>query len=137
MRVPGGFLTNISGTVSQTSPLQANVWIVNPGSNTDQRSVLRIVNRSDSDGAMLIEAIDDAGVDAPGGSLALALAPHAAIELTAQDLEQGNAVKGLVGALGDGIGKWRILLSADVPIQAQSLLTTPSGFLTDLSRVVE
>ncbi|MDZ4377856.1 MAG: ice-binding family protein, partial [Xanthomonadaceae bacterium] len=137
MRVPGGFLTNLSGSVEQTSPLQATVWIVNPGSNTDQRSVLRIVNRSDSDGAVLIEAIDDAGADAPGGSLALALAPRAAVELTAQDLEQGNAGKGLVGALGDGSGKWRIALSADVSIQAQSLLTTPSGFLTDLSRVVE
>jgi len=31
----------------------------------------------------------------------------------------------------------RMTLSADVPINAQSQLTTPSGFLTDLSRVVE
>jgi type VI secretion system secreted protein VgrG len=137
MRVPGDFLTNLSGSVSQTSPLQANVWIVNPGSNTDQRSILRIVNRSDNAGAVLIEAIDDAGVAAPGGSLALALAPRAAAELTAQDLEQGNVAKGLLGALGDGTGKWRIALSADVPILAQSLLVTPSGFLTDLSRVVD
>jgi len=113
------------------------VWIVNPGSNSDQRSVLRIVNRSDGAGAVLIEAIDDAGVAAPGGSMTLALAPRAAAELTAQDLEQGNPGKGLLGALGDGTGKWRIALSADVAIQAQSLLTTPSGFLTDLSRVVE
>jgi len=137
MRVPGDFLTNLSGSVEQTSPLQANVWIVNPGSNSDQRSVLRIVNRSDGAGAVLIEAIDDAGVAAPGGSMTLALAPRAAAELTAQDLEQGNPGKGLLGALGDGTGKWRIALSADVAIQAQSLLTTPSGFLTDLSRVVE
>lgn len=137
MLVPGGFLTNLSGTVPQSSQYQAKVWIVNPGSNTDQRSVLRIVNRSDSAGAVLIEAIDDAGVDAPGSSVVLALAPRAAIELTAQDLEQGNVDKGMVGALGDGAGKWRMTLSADVPINAQSQLTTPSGFLTDLSRVVE
>ncbi|MDP1698840.1 MAG: ice-binding family protein [Xanthomonadaceae bacterium] len=137
MLVPGGFLTNLSGTVPQSSQYQAKVWIVNPGSNTDQRSVLRIVNRSDSAGAVLIEAIDDAGVDAPGSSVVLALAPRTAIELTAQDLEQGNVDKGMVGALGDGAGKWRMTLSADVPINAQSQLTTPSGFLTDLSRVVE
>jgi len=137
MLVPGGFLTNLSGTVPQTSQFQAKVWIVNPGSNSDQRSVLRIVNRSASAGAVLIEAIDDAGQAAPGGSATLALPALAAVELTAQDLEQGNAGKGMQGALGDGNGKWRMTLSADVPINAQSQLTTPSGFLTDLSRVVE
>jgi len=137
MLVPGGFLTNLSGTAPRTSQHQLDVWIVNPGSNTDQRSVLRVVNRSDSAGSVLIEATDDAGVPAPGGSVVLALAPRAATELTAQDLEQGNAGKGMQGALGDGSGKWRMVLSADVAIDAQSQLTTPSGFLTDLSRVVE
>jgi type VI secretion system secreted protein VgrG len=137
MRVPGGFLTNLSGTVPHTSPNQVHVWIVNPASNTDQRSVLRVVNRNASAGAVLIEAIDDDGIAAPGGSATLALPALAAVELTAQDLEQGNVGKGLQGALGDGSGKWRMVLSADVPIDAQSQLSTPSGFLTDLSRVVE
>ena len=57
--------------------------------------------------------------------------------VTAQDLENGNSDLGLVGALGDGTGKWRLQVSSDVALQVQSLLDTPTGFLTNLSRASE
>lgn len=60
-----------------------------------------------------------------------------AIELSAQDLEAGNPGKGVLGALGDGSGKWRLHISADVRISAQSLITSPTGVINDLSDVVQ
>ena len=59
--------------------------------------------------------------------------PCSARTLTAQQLEQGDA--GLSGRLGDGAGKWQLFVSAGRPIQVMSLLTTPTGHLTNLSTV--
>ena len=54
--------------------------------------------------------------------------------LTAQDIENGNASKGLSGPLGDGAGKWHLTLESTVEIAVMSLLDTPNGFITNLSR---
>lgn len=137
MLTRSGFLTNLSAVVPKPSRFEASVLTFNPASNTQQNSRLRVVNKSDYAGSILISGFDDAGQPAPGGSAIIDIAAHAAVEFTAQDLEQGNAVVGLQGALGDGEGKWRLQLSADVDIEAQSLLETPSGFLTNLSSPVQ
>lgn len=136
LRVPGGFLTNLSASAPRESRFEARLWIFNPGSNDQQRSILRLINRSDAAGAALIEAIDDAGQPAPGGSVFVDLAPRAAVELDALELETGSAASGFMGALGDGTGKWRLGISADVDIEVQGLLETPTGFLTNLSGTV-
>lgn len=132
-----GFLTNLSAVAPKPSRFEANVLTFNPASNTGQRSLLRAVNKSADAGSILITGFDDAGNAAPGGSAIIDIGAHAVVELTAQDLEQGNATLGLQGALGDGAGKWRLLLSADVDIEVQSLLETPTGFLTNLSSPVQ
>ena len=54
----------------------------------------------------------------------------AARSVTAQDLETGE---GLDGALGDGAGKWQLVVSADTAVVVMSLLESPSGHLTNLS----
>lgn len=133
----GGFLTNLSAVAPKPSRFEANVLTFNPASNPVQLSRLRIVNKSEDAGSILISGFDDAGQPAPGGSAIIDIGARAAVELTSQDLEQGNSAIGLQGALGDGEGKWRLSLSADVDIEAQSLLETPSGFLTNLSAPVQ
>jgi T5SS/PEP-CTERM-associated repeat protein/autotransporter-associated beta strand protein len=134
MRLPGGFLSNLSAVAPQSSPVEATVWFFNPGQNQAQRSMLRIVNRNDAFGTALIEAIDDTGAAAPGGPVTVELLPLAAAELSAADLEEGNPALGVEGALGTGTGKWRLHIEADVGIYVQSLLESPGGFLTDLSQ---
>ena len=52
--------------------------------------------------------------------------------MTAQNLEQGDAR--FSGLLGDGTGKWRLEVSSDQPIQIMSLLRSPTGNITNLSR---
>lgn len=136
-RTAAGLIANLSGAAPGDSPFTADLWMFNPASNENQRSVLRLVNRAERAGQVMIEAVDDAGLPAPGGSVLVDLAPLAAVELSARDLEQGNQSLGILGALGDGTGKWRLHLSADVPIAAQSLLQASGGFETDLSAVLD
>ena len=55
------------------------------------------------------------------------------VTLTALQLETGG--EGLTGALGEGMGKWRLRVRSDRPIVVMSLLESPTGHLTNLSTV--
>jgi hypothetical protein len=49
-------------------------------------------------------------------------------EITAAELENGPRC-----FIGDGKGKWRLMVRADEPVTVQSLLEDPAGFITNLS----
>lgn len=132
IRTPDGFLTTIHDTVS-TQGLTWRVPIFNPASNTDQQSILRIVNPNNAAVSLVIEGMDDTGQPAPGGSVSITLAAHTAVELSAQDLESGDAGKGLTGRLGNGTGKWVLTVDASAPVKLLNLLRDPQGILTNLS----
>ena len=103
----------------------------NPGSNDRQVSRLRLINPGDAAAEVTIEGTDDKG-RSPGSAVVLSLAAGASRTLTARALERGEG-EGLSGALGDGSGKWRLLVTSDHPVWAMSLLSTPTGHLTNLS----
>ena len=105
----------------------------NPGANVNQVSRLRLVNAGDEAAAVTVRATDDAGAS-PGPGVVLEVPPGAARTLTAAELESG-AAPGLEGSLGDGFGKWRLDVESAVPILAMSLLSSPTGHLTNLSAV--
>ena len=134
IRTPDGFLTNLSRTVPASTGI-SDVFVFNPGSNTEKRSSLRLVNDSREPGNVTITGIDDSGT--PGEAVTFSIAANAATSVTAQDLEDGNSDLGLDSALGDGTGKWRLSISSDIDLKVLSLLDTPAGFLTNLSRPVE
>ena len=66
----------------------------------------------------------------PGSAVALSLGAGASRTVSAQELENGEGVS---GGLGTGQGKWRLAVSADQPIEVMSLLSGPTGHLTNLS----
>lgn len=135
VRTPDGFLTNLSSSAPAVANVH-DVWIFNPASNTNQRSTLRVVNLTDEMGEVTVSGIDDSGNPAPGGEVTFSMPGRAAYDLTAADLESGNADLGLVGELGDGSGKWQLRVTTSVSSSVQSLLDTPSGFLTNLSQPI-
>ena len=58
--------------------------------------------------------------------------------LTAQQLEQGDdTFQGEGAGIGEGTGKWRLLVTADQAIQVMSLLRSPTGHLINLSPSAE
>ena len=129
IRTMDGFLTSMHDVVRETA-LRHRVPIFNPGSNDNQRSWLRLVNPGDAAANVPITGRDDTGatsVDPPR----VTIPAGAAVTLSAQDLEAGTG--GVNGQLGDGAGKWSLDVAADRPILVMSLMTLPTGHLSNLS----
>ena len=128
MRTGDGFLTGMHDTVP--APAGHRVPIFNPASNTRQVSLLRLMNTSANEAAVSVTGVDDVGT--PGGSVSLMLPAQGIRTLSAAELESGEA-DGLAGSLGDGEGKWRLVVSSDRELVAMNLLDSPTGHLTNLS----
>ena len=107
---------------------------MNPASETEQESFIRLVNLTAQDGTITIAGIDDNGAAASGGNVTITLGANQSKQVTLEDLENGNAEKGLIGQLGDGEGRWHLNVSADVSITAMNLIRTTDGFLTNVSQ---
>ncbi|MCY4014931.1 MAG: spondin domain-containing protein [Gammaproteobacteria bacterium] len=127
---PDGFVTPMAGAAPRIGNVH-RVAFFNPGSNTEQVSVLRIVNAGPDDAAVTIGGVDDAG-DAADAAIQTTVAADRTIEISAADLESGA---GLTGALGDGEGKWRLTVTSTQPVTVLSLLETSGGHLANLSEV--
>ena len=123
-----GFLTSLHDTAPVDEDGAHRAHIFNPGSNTGQRSILRIVNLSDTAVSATITGTDDRGN--PGlGAVTERVGANGAVMLGARELETRG--------LGDGDGKWRLAVTAPGPILVMSLMESPTGHLTNLSTAPE
>ena len=130
IRTEDGFLTSMHDLAPPGAAAQAaRVPIFNPGSNRRQVSLLRVVNDGDAAATVRVTGVDDAGM--PSGEVLLTVRAGETRTLEAADLEAGDAA--FEGALGDGVGKWRLAVASDVPVSVMSLLRSPGGHLTNLS----
>ena len=130
IRTTDGFVT----TMHELAPLTESgqrVPFFNPGSNFNQVSLLRLANPSFEPVEVTVTGVDDVGAS-PGGPVSVTLGPQEGRTLSARELETGEGVR---GALGDGVGKWRLTVATDRPILVASLLRNPTGNLTNLSSV--
>ena len=130
IRTEDGFLTGMHDTV----PLRDGAYrvaIFNPGSNPNQVSRLRLINPGERAAAVTVAGVDDAGAS-PGTAVEFELPAGESLTLSASELEAGAGVD---GALGDGTGKWRLRVISNEPVVAMSLLSSPTGHLTNLSTV--
>ncbi|MYD95802.1 MAG: hypothetical protein F4X98_00260 [Gammaproteobacteria bacterium] len=129
MRTRDGFLTSLHDLVP-AGPDGYRVPVFNPGSNKNQVSLLRLVNAGTEDATVNISGTDDRG-DASPGTVQLVLAAGESRSISAADLESGSGLDG--DGLGDGFGKWRLVVASDEPVGVASLLESPTGHLTNLS----
>ena len=86
---------------------------VTPASNTSQRSLVRIINRSDRAGTVTIHGIDDSGERF--GPVSFSLRAKQTKHLDSRQLEGGATLSGGVG-LGNGEGNWRLELETQLDI---------------------
>ena len=131
-RTPDGALAEMHETASDQDH-RYPVVTFNPGSNHNQASRLRLLNPGAKTAEVSIQGTDDAGAS-PGPGVALQIPAATSISITAADLESGGA-PGLTGSLGDGEGKWRLTVESSHPIRVMSLLSSPTGHLTNLSTI--
>ena len=130
LRGADGFVTPLGGTVPADDDGALFVAFFNPGSNRRQVSRLRLFNPGQETARVTVEGTDDAGAS-PGTPVSLAVPGGESRTLTARELERG--APDLEGALGDGRGKWRLRVASDRPVQATSLLESPTGHVANLS----
>ena len=103
-------------------------------SQPSRQGFARIINRDNRRGLVAIHAIDDAGERR--GPVTLSLAARQTAHFNSEDLEAGNAAKGLSGGVGSGEGDWRLELATDLDIEALAYVRTADGFLTSMNDVV-
>ena len=116
--------------VAPSGETHHRVAVFNPGSNRNQESLLRLINPGEETAEVTITGIDDTGA-AGAGAVSLSLPGGSSRTIGAWDLESG--AEGLDGALGDGSGKWQLMIESNRPVVAMSLLRSPTGHLTNLS----
>ena len=129
IRTEDGFLTAMHDVVPSAGT-RHRVAVFNPGSNRNQESLLRLINASDQGAEITIRGIDDKGMSGED-EVSLTLTAGESHTVEAWELEDGT--DGLTGRLGDGSGKWQLMVEADQPVVAMSLLRSPTGHLTNLS----
>ena len=131
IRTGDGFLTAMHDVAPSVGGAY-RVAIFNPARNPHQVSGLRLVNPGDEDAEVTIEGTDDSGASS-ASEVSFGIPAGKSITLPALELEKGG--EGLVGRLGEGMGKWRLRVQSDRPIVVMSLLESPTGHLTNLSTV--
>ena len=131
MRTPTGFVTSVHDMLPRQAASRV-LWfdqpslyaaVFNPGSNSAQRSSLRLTNPG-GDERMAVLGWDDRG--RRRGAFSGSVPAGGAATVDAAALEAG---------IGDGAGKWRLEVYVRWPVEGVSLLTSPSGLLTNLSTV--
>ncbi|MYF29911.1 MAG: hypothetical protein F4029_04595 [Gammaproteobacteria bacterium] len=123
VRTPDGFLTAMHDT-APTADNRHRVAVFNPGTNKNQLSWLRILNPSAAAASVDITGIDDAG-EYSDYLVQIDVPPGGSRSLDAEELEDLG--------LGDGRGKWQLVVESEQSIIAMSLLATPTGHFTNLS----
>jgi len=128
VRDADGFLTSMNAV----APLEDGTHRVatfNPGRNGRQVSMLRLVNPGDADARVTVAGTDDSGERR--GAVTIAIPSGEARTFRSDRLESGGP--GLEGALGVGTGKWRLAIDSEEALLVMSLLSNPTGHLTNLS----
>ena len=94
----------------------------------------RVINHSADAGEVHIDAVDDEGESY--GPVMLAVDAGEAVHFNSDDLENGNAAKGLSGSVEAGQGAWRLQLSSELDIEVLSYIRTTDGFVTAMHDTV-
>lgn len=121
---PDGNISNLSGAIAPEN----DQYIINYmlPDDASQQGFIRFINNSNSAATISIQGIDEQG---SSGNISLAMGANEGRHLNSGDIENGNASKGLSGALGDGVGAWRLIITADQDIDVVGLFRTNDGFV--------
>ena len=132
--ITGATVPVVDGRAVSSTPSTVSVPLFTQSTAAGSRTVLRIVNRSAEAGKVGILAHDDTGL--PHGPVTLDLGAGEAVHLDADDLEEGNAEKGLPSGIGTGAGAWRLELSSALDIEVLSYIRTQVGLVSSMQDVV-
>ncbi|MDE0365582.1 MAG: collagenase [Gammaproteobacteria bacterium] len=123
-----------SVTIRPRAASEAMVYLFPSTFNAGRQGFVRVINRSTEAGEIDIAAFEDSGRSRPPVSLTIGAGETK--HFNSEDLEQGNAGKGLSSGIGAGEGDWLLKVSSDLDIEVLSYMRTADGFLTAMHDVV-
>ncbi len=100
-----------------------------------RQGFLRLVNHSGKAGHVFVYAIDDAGRQV--GPVTIPIGAGSVVHFNSDDLEMGNAGKGIEQGVGPGQGDWRLQIDSTVDVEALAYIRTRDGFVTSMHELVE
>ena len=116
--------------------LPAAVPLLVSASDSMRQGFVRIINESNESGSVRILAFDDAGSTAD--PIEVPLAANEAVHFNADDLENGNAAKGIETGFGLPVqGDWRLDVETALDVRVLSYVRTGDGFLTAMHDVLQ
>ena len=106
-----------------------NVPLMPPaGDPSGRQGFVRVINHDQSAGEVTITAADDSDADYP--AITLSLDANETAHFNSDDLEDGNADKGLSDGVGAGEGDWYLQATSELDIEVLAYIRTEDGFLT-------
>ncbi len=139
VRAVDGTLSSMHDTVRGGSDGAAGDYryeipFFNPADDVVHTSRLRLINANDSPAEVIIGGRQDNGVSPAGSEVRLTLPAQGARTLTAAQLEAGDP--DLTGWLGAGMGRWRLSIVSERPLQVLNIVATNADYLNNLSTTV-
>ena len=134
LEVRGGANADATGAYGLYSNAYRIVPLVQPASDANQRSFVRIINRTDREGWLSMFAVDDTGrhFHLP----TLSLESHGVVQFNSRDMEQGNPSKGLTDGIGRGSGNWKLWLRTNLHhIEPLGYVVNPDSTVTSMHGV--
>ena len=101
--------------------------------DASRQGFVRVVNHSAQAGEVRIDAHADAGNREE--TITLSVDGFQTVHFNSDDLEQGNAAKGLSGGVGAAYGDWWLQLASGLDIEVLAYIRTADGFLTSMHDV--
>ena len=122
-----------SGHHVEIAPPGHSVPYVPEASHPDWQGFVRMTDRGSEGGAVQIHAFDDSGTEY--GPVELQVPAGSTKHINSNDLENGNAAKGLAAGVGNGDGGWQLRLYSDLDLDVLGYMRTTDGFLTSMHDV--
>ena len=123
-----GFFTTIHDVTSGTA-YRSRVPTFNAPTDNDLVSKLRLVNTGNADATVRIQGIDGSGDWS--SVFQVSVASGSVRDLDADQLATGD--EATAGMLGEGTGKWQLIVRSDQPVLVLSLIQNADGHVTSLS----
>ena len=119
---------------TSTAPLAAAVPLMLSAADSTRQGFVRIVNESQESGSVRVFAVDDGG-HAPD-PIEIPLGAGQVVHFNSNDLEYGNADKGIEGVGSAVQGDWRLDLETDLEVRVLAFVRHDNGFLTAMHDVL-
>ncbi len=116
--------------------LAAAVPLLVSASDSMRQGFVRIINESNQSGSVRILAFDDGGTAA--NPVEIQLGAKQAVHFNSEDLENGNAYKGINAGIGRPVqGDWRLDIETALDVRVLAFIRTNDGFLTAMQDVLK